>query len=105
MLIDIPEERGGAFIDMRWGNSRMCQFPLIHGLKPLGLAGMGLVYLAMWIGAIGITLGYQFKKFCLLFVVTYWYVFLLDKTVWNNHSYLYGLCGIIFLATSSDNYW
>jgi vitamin K-dependent gamma-carboxylase len=35
-------------------------------------------------------------------VLPYWYIFFLDKTHWNNHSYLFGLIGIILTLTDSD---
>ncbi|XP_055532177.1 vitamin K-dependent gamma-carboxylase [Wyeomyia smithii] len=111
MLIDIPEERGGGDLDFRWGDPKGCTFPLIHSMKQLSLPRMGIVYLIMWFGALGITLGYRFRLTASMFVASYWYVFLLDKSAWNNHSYLYGLLGTLFLFTdahrffSLDAYW
>lgn len=61
--------------------------------------------LTWFTGALGITCGYKFKTSCFVFVLTYWYVFLLDKSSWNNHSYLYGLMGFIFLFTDAHNFW
>ncbi|XP_062549969.1 vitamin K-dependent gamma-carboxylase [Armigeres subalbatus] len=101
MLIDIPEERGGGDLDFRWGDPRGCKFPLITGMEPLSYPRMGILYLVMWLGALGIMLGYRFRFSALLFVTSYWYVFLLDKSAWNNHSYLYGLLGTIFLFTDA----
>ncbi|KAL1395754.1 hypothetical protein pipiens_011011 [Culex pipiens pipiens] len=104
MLIDIPEERGGGNLDFRWGDPRACRFPLVNGMEPLGYARMGVVYLVMWLGALGITLGYRFRLTCLMFVTSYWYVFVLDKSSWNNHSYLYGLLGTLFLFTDANKF-
>lgn len=39
-----------------------------------------------------------------MFVLPYWYIFLLDKSSWNNHSYLYGLIGLIFLFSNAHHY-
>ncbi|CRK95801.1 CLUMA_CG009257, isoform A [Clunio marinus] len=103
MLLDIPEERSGD-LDLRWGDPKDCRFPLFSFIKPLTLPKMGLVYCTMWLGALGITLGYKFKASCLAFVLTYWYIFLLDKSSWNNHSYLYGLIAFIFLFTDAHHY-
>lgn len=50
MLMDIPEERGGSEIDIRWGEHRDCHFPLIPFIKPMPLPWMGVVYGAMWLG-------------------------------------------------------
>nr|CAH0102859.1 unnamed protein product [Daphnia galeata] len=46
----------------------------------------------------------MFKLSCLSFSVSYWYVLLLDKTSWNNHSYLYGLLSILLLFSSANHY-
>uniref|UniRef100_A0A182K1A0 Uncharacterized protein n=1 Tax=Anopheles christyi TaxID=43041 RepID=A0A182K1A0_9DIPT len=105
MLIDIPEERGGGDLDLRWGEPRDCRFPLIHSMEPPSLPKMGIIYGLMWAGAAGILLGYRFRLSAALFTGTYWYVFLLDKSAWNNHSYLYGLLGSIFLFTDAHRCW
>ncbi|XP_055604178.1 vitamin K-dependent gamma-carboxylase [Uranotaenia lowii] len=105
MLIDIPDERGGGELDYRWGDPNGCKFPLINGMEVPSYPRMGIIYLSMWLGALGITLGYRFRYSCALFVGTYWYVFLLDKSSWNNHSYLYGLLGTLFLFTNANAYF
>ncbi|KAJ6640786.1 Vitamin K-dependent gamma-carboxylase [Pseudolycoriella hygida] len=89
MLIDIPEERGGSILDIRFGKTTNCFFPLISFIKPMSASKMGLIYACLWLGALGITFGYKFRLSAPVFVATYWYIFLLDKSVWNNHSYLY----------------
>ncbi|XP_053673095.1 vitamin K-dependent gamma-carboxylase [Anopheles nili] len=105
MLIDIPEERGGGDLDLRWGEPRDCRFPLIHTMLPPSLPKLGLIYGLMWLGAAGIMLGFHFRTSAAIFAGTYWYVFLLDKSVWNNHSYLYGLLGTILLFTDAHRCW
>ena len=50
MLIDIPQERGMAVADMRWGNTNHCQFPLFDGMVPLPVEWMYVVYFVMLIG-------------------------------------------------------
>ena len=56
-------------------------------------------------GACGIMIGYNFKLSCLSFIIPYWYVLVLDKTSWNNHSYLYGLLSILLFFSSANHYW
>lgn len=56
-------------------------------------------------GALGIMLGCCYRLSCLLFMLPYWYVFLLDKTAWNNHSYLYGLLGFQLTLMDANRYW
>lgn len=52
MLADLFQERGGADLDIRWGNPRNCHFPLFTFLKPMSLPYMGLLYGVMLIGTV-----------------------------------------------------
>lgn len=56
------------------------------------------------VGAFGLMIGFLYRLSCLLFLIPYWYLFLLDKTVWNNHSYLYGLISILFFLCDAHRY-
>ncbi|XP_069669123.1 vitamin K-dependent gamma-carboxylase isoform X2 [Periplaneta americana] len=105
MVLDIPEERGLSNADINWGDPNECRFPLFNFLQPLPLQWMCIVYLIMWIGAFGIMLGWYFRFSCLAFIIPYWYIFLLDKTSWNNHSYLYGVISILLLGSQANCYW
>ncbi|KAL5019128.1 hypothetical protein ScPMuIL_004850 [Solemya velum] len=105
MMMDIVQERGLGHADRRWGDAEECRFPLISSLKPLPLEWMYIVYLVMLVGACGIMLGLMFRTSCSLYLASYWYVFLLDKTAWNNHSYLYGLTGFLMLISDANRYW
>ncbi|KAH8342391.1 hypothetical protein KR059_004709 [Drosophila kikkawai] len=104
MLIDIAEERGGGQLDVRFGEPHHCHFPLFSGMRALPYPWMGCAYLCMWLGAWGITLGFRFRVSCIAFLVPYWYIFLLDKPTWNNHSYLFGLTGTLMLFTQAESY-
>ncbi|XP_051155289.1 vitamin K-dependent gamma-carboxylase-like isoform X2 [Leptopilina boulardi] len=105
MVIDIVHERGLSNIDKKWGDSKICRFPLIHGMESPTLPWMTIIYTIMWLGAFGIMLGYYFKIACFCFVLPYWYIFLLDKTFWNNHSYLYGIVAILYWGTGANKYF
>lgn len=104
MVIDIVHERGLSDIDKKWGDNKICRFPLIHGMDSPSLPWMTILYTIMWSGAFGIMLGFYFKFSCLCFVLPYWYIFLLDKTLWNNHSYLYGIVALLFWGTGANKY-
>ncbi|XP_039963538.1 vitamin K-dependent gamma-carboxylase [Bactrocera tryoni] len=104
MCIDIAEERGGSQMDTRFGEPQHCHFPLFDSVKAFPLPVMGCIYLLMWLGALGIMLGYRYRLSCLAYIVPYWYIFLLDKPAWNNHSYLFGLVGTILLFTGANRY-
>ena len=104
-MVDIPQERGMAMVGYRWEDPSLCYFPLFNWLRPLPVDWMYVVYIAMFLGAFGITLGCLYRASCLLFLLSYWYVFFLDKCVWNNHSYLYGLISVMLLMTDANRYW
>lgn len=50
MLIDIPEERGGSTLHVRWGEPKKCHFPLFSNLQPMTPTQMGIIYAIMWLG-------------------------------------------------------
>ena len=105
MMIDIPQERGMSNLPGRWGDPENCHFPLFNWLTPLPLEWMYMHYLAMFACAVGIMLGFLYRLSCMGFILTYWYVFLLEKSYWNNHSYLYGLTGVMLFMTDAHHYW
>ncbi|XP_074838044.1 vitamin K-dependent gamma-carboxylase [Carettochelys insculpta] len=106
MALDIPQERGLSYLDHKYLDGlEVCRFPLFNFLEPLPLDWMYLLYTVMLLGALGIMLGCCYRLSCLLFVLPYWYVFFLDKTAWNNHSYLYGLLGFQLTFMDANRYW
>ncbi|KAJ8286789.1 hypothetical protein GJAV_G00043300 [Gymnothorax javanicus] len=106
MAVDITQERGLSHLDHKYlDGAPVCRFPLFNFLKPLPLDWMYFVYVVMFLGALGIMLGCFYRLSCLFFISTYWYVFFLDKTAWNNHSYLYGLIGFQFTLMDANRYW
>ncbi|GFQ84330.1 vitamin K-dependent gamma-carboxylase [Trichonephila clavata] len=105
MIIDVHHERGLSSADSRWGNPAECRFPFFNFLKPLSLEWMIMIYLLMLLGATGIMLGYRYRLSCLCFLVSYWYIFFLDKSHWNNHSYLFGLIGTQLMVSGANRCW
>lgn len=106
MLLDIPQERGLSSLDRKYLDGLdVCRFPLLDALRPLPLDWMYLVYTIMFLGALGMLLGLCYRLSCVLFLLPYWYVFLLDKTSWNNHSYLYGLLAFQLTFMDANHYW
>ncbi|XP_052029894.1 vitamin K-dependent gamma-carboxylase isoform X4 [Apodemus sylvaticus] len=106
MLLDIPQERGLSSLDRKYLDGLdVCRFPLLDALRPLPLDWMYLVYTIMFLGALGMMLGLCYRLSCVLFLLPYWYVFLLDKTSWNNHSYLYGLLAFQLTFMDANRYW
>ncbi|KAG9353838.1 hypothetical protein JZ751_011962 [Albula glossodonta] len=106
MAIDITQERGLSHLDYKYlDGAPICRFPLFNFLEPLPLDWMYLVYVVMFLGAVGIMIGCFYRLSCLMFISTYWYIFFLDKTAWNNHSYLYGLIGFQLTLMDANRYW
>uniref|UniRef100_A0A672NJS5 Vitamin K-dependent gamma-carboxylase n=1 Tax=Sinocyclocheilus grahami TaxID=75366 RepID=A0A672NJS5_SINGR len=106
MALDITQERGLSHLDYKYlDGAPVCRFPLFNFLKPLPMDWMFFVYFVMFLGAVGIMLGCFYRLACLMFISTYWYVFFLDKTTWNNHSYLYGLIGFQLSLMDANRYW
>ncbi|KAI0978029.1 hypothetical protein GJ496_008813, partial [Pomphorhynchus laevis] len=106
MVLDIGHERGFAYIDHVYGSTAdICKFPLFDFLKPMSVLHMSVIYTAMLFGAVGICLGFRYRLASIVFTFSYWYVFLLDKTRWNNHSYLYGLIGLMMCVFDAHHFW
>lgn len=49
-MLDLPEERGGADIFVRYGNPQNCHFPLFDAIEPLSYELMSLLYGIMFLG-------------------------------------------------------
>lgn len=106
MAIDVTQERGLSHLDYKYlDGAPVCRFPLFNFLQPLPLDWMYLVYFVLFLGSLGIMLGCFYRLSCLMFISTYWYIFFLDKTAWNNHSYLYGLIGFQLTLMDGNRYW
>ncbi|KAK3891196.1 hypothetical protein Pcinc_004911 [Petrolisthes cinctipes] len=105
MMLDIPQERGMSKADIKWDTENTCQFPLFHGLTPLPINYMIMLYALMIFCAASIALGWKWRTSCGIFVICYWYNFLLDTSSWNNHSYLYGLLATILLFSDPHRCW
>ncbi|XP_048876489.1 vitamin K-dependent gamma-carboxylase isoform X1 [Brienomyrus brachyistius] len=106
MALDVTQERGLSHLDYKYlDGAPICRFPLFDFLEPLPMDWMYFVYVVMFLGAVGIMLGCFYRFSCLMFISTYWYIFFLDKTAWNNHSYLYGLIGFQLTLMDANRYW
>ncbi|KAM9609654.1 vitamin K-dependent gamma-carboxylase isoform 3-T3 [Morphnus guianensis] len=105
MALDVPQERGLGHLDQRFLDGlEVCRFPLLPFLQPLPLDWMYLLYTVMFLGALGIMAGCCYRLSCVAFLGPYWYLLLLDKTSWNNHSYLYGLLAFQLALLGADRY-
>ncbi|XP_027845741.2 vitamin K-dependent gamma-carboxylase [Aphis gossypii] len=105
MMIDTMDERGFCQADKRWMEPMKCYFPLFDFIKPLPGRLICLAYGAMFTGVLGILIGFHYRISCAIYAIPYWYLFLADKSLWNNHSYLFGLLIMIFSTTNAHHNW
>ncbi|RDD40460.1 Vitamin K-dependent gamma-carboxylase [Trichoplax sp. H2] len=105
MMFDITLERGMAIIDVKWGNPDSCIFPLFDFIKPLSSDWMHMLYLSMIIASFCICIGLKYHFMTTWLAICYWYIILLDKTAWNNHTYLLGLFALFFSVTDANRWW
>ncbi|EDV21674.1 uncharacterized protein TRIADDRAFT_30063 [Trichoplax adhaerens] len=104
MIVDTTQERGMEKIPYKYKDPEACFFPLFNILTPLSADWMHVVYLSMIIAAFCICIGFCYRFVTIWLAVCYWYVFLLDKTTWNNHSYLFGLFALFFSFTKANRW-
>lgn len=56
-------------------------------------------------GVTGIILGWQYRFCALLYSTTFWYLLALDKSRWNNHSYLFALLSLLMATNDGHAKW
>ncbi|EDV21673.1 uncharacterized protein TRIADDRAFT_30165 [Trichoplax adhaerens] len=105
MIFDITQERGMVYINLRWGDPKACEFPLLSNLPILSADWMHILYLSMIAAAIGICIGFYYRIASIWLALGHWYLILIDKTAWNNHTYLFGLFTIFFSVTNANRWW
>ncbi|RWS09282.1 long-chain-fatty-acid--CoA ligase 6-like isoform X5 [Dinothrombium tinctorium] len=105
MIIDTINERGLCVADHRWGDALTCRFPLFNFIKLLPLEWMCFLYFLMLMGALGMMIGMNFKCSCIMYLLPYVYMLLLEKSYWNNHSYLFALLAMIFTFSEANAVW
>lgn len=114
-LVDAVHERGLSRAHQIWvdkneedGESQMftCRFPLFESIiGRLAFEQMCLVYVVLVIGVFGILLGWRYRLCAALYCLAYWYLFVIEKSRWNNHSYLFGLLATFMLVTDGHAKW
>jgi vitamin K-dependent gamma-carboxylase len=76
-------------------------FPFV---SPLPGQGMYWLFGAMGLFALGIALGFYYRLSAFLFFLSYTYVFLLDKTPYNNHYYLIILLSFLLCLVDAQRW-
>ena len=73
-------------------------------VRPLPEPYLMAVFVLMAIAALGIMLGLMFRCSALIFLLSYCYVFLLDKAYYNNHYYAIILLSFLMLVTNGQRW-
>lgn len=79
-------------------------YELFPFVKPWPEPWMHIHFMAMAIFALGMGLGLFYRLSTYLFLLTYSYVFLLDKAQYNNHYYLIILVAFLLLCTDAHRW-
>jgi vitamin K-dependent gamma-carboxylase len=78
------------------------QYDFLRWIKPLPEIYLNVLLGLLLIAALAISAGLWFKWACRLFALGYAYIFLLDKSIYNNHIYLFILLAILLSFTNAD---
>jgi len=79
-------------------------FPMLPWVPRLPGLWMYLPFLGLLLGAIGIFLGWRFRFHAWLFCVSWFYIFVIDVSKYNNHYYLILLLAILLAVTGSHRW-
>ena len=73
-------------------------------IEPLPTLGEGAVpvFIVMFAAALFLAIGYAYRAAAIVFFLLYTYVFLIDKTQYNNHYYLISLLALLFSVTGAN---
>ncbi len=77
-------------------------YDYLHWLQPMPEIAMHLLLGLLLLCAIAISLGIFFKWSCRVLAIGYAYIFLIDKSIYNNHIYLFILLALLFSMTDAD---
>ena len=78
-------------------------YDYLYWIKPLPESVMNVIIGLLAGLAVCISLGLFFKWSCRIFALGYAYIFLIDKSIYNNHIYLFILLAILLSFTDADN--
>jgi hypothetical protein len=101
MFLDTLQERGLLFAEKRFGDPLLCTFSCFN-LAPLSVNGFYFMLGAMLATSFNIFIGFFYRISTLVFSFCYWYLFLLDKRRWNNHTYLFATLSSIFVILDAN---
>lgn len=79
-------------------------FEWVEFLRPWPNWGMTLFFVLLGLFALGILLGFFYRLSCLGFFFFYTYLFLLEKSDYNNHYYLMSLLSFLFFVTDAHHW-
>lgn len=74
-------------------------------VQPFGAGAMHLLLMLLALSAVALILGLYSRAAAAFFGVGFLYILLLEKSLFNNHLYLFCLLGILFAFMPADNAW
>jgi hypothetical protein len=77
-------------------------YDFFRWLSPLPEIWMNVLLYLLLACSIAITLGIFFKWSCRILAIGYAYIFLIDKSIYNNHIYLFILLAVLLSLTDAD---
>jgi len=77
-------------------------YDFFHWVKPLPEPAMHVLMGFMFVCALAIAAGVFFRPACRLFAGSLFYLLLLDKSIYNNHIYLFVLLALLLSFTDAD---
>ncbi|XP_055351388.1 vitamin K-dependent gamma-carboxylase-like isoform X2 [Paramacrobiotus metropolitanus] len=101
MVGDTLTERGMLNPSALWGPQVRCHFPLLPFMPFPTLNGFKALYSVMLLSTLGITVEFKTSVCTTLYCLTFWYVYCLDISLWNHHSYLFGLIAFLFVLSAN----
>lgn len=78
------------------------KFPGFEWIEPLPGDQMLYLFYVMGLAAVAITLGIRYRMATIIFFLGFSYIFLLEKTLYQNHYYLIGLLSAIMVVIPAD---
>ncbi len=80
------------------------KYEYLYWIKPLPESWMNILLYVMVGCTLMITFGVLFKWACRFFALSYAYIFLIDKGIYNNHIYLFILLAVLLSVTDADQW-
>jgi hypothetical protein len=104
MVVLVYEFFQSKWIDTLSGD-RVFHFTYIHAISPWSGYGMHIHLIFLAVLALLMGIGFLYRPAAILFLFAFTYVFLLEKSLYQNHLYLVCLLSLLFSIVSANRVW